>query len=174
MKLIAHTLLITLLLSSISAFASVNGPFLSLKTRFDGYYTKTKEIYFHNYPTEILCEADNGSWDAETESCLFEATDEVQVSKVGPNQYLVDVNTIGTNAHTCTFTANAYAMSPKALRAIAPSEPNEQQNQQWPPQRKCEVYLEFNGDKVDVEDNGKCRSFCGARAQLFIEGAQRN
>lgn len=163
-------ILVCLLVASTS-LASVNGPFLGLSRDFTGAFQKAKEIYFFSYPTQSSCTADEGQWDSEIESCYFSTYDEVQVKKVTNSLYDVEVNTIGTNGHSCTFSATASPLKSNSLRAAAQATVIDESGE-WQP-ATCEVFLYYVGSSISVEDNGNCREYCGARAQLYIEGARK-
>lgn len=96
----------------------------------------------------------------------------INVKKKDPMFYEVAISTIGTNAHSCTFYGAAHPVSSTTLKAVAPATAVNPDTGEWE-ETTCEVTLKYKNNKVSVEDNGKCREYCGARAHLFIDGAKR-
>lgn len=54
-------MVLLVLFLSAPIFASVNGPFFALNTKFEGNFSKAKSIYFFNYTSGEACLDDNGT-----------------------------------------------------------------------------------------------------------------
>lgn len=133
----------------------------------EGEFSKLHPIAFMSYEDQAACEADEGKWDDGL--CWFDTSDEVSVERNG-EKYLVKVDTVTTNAHTCSFEGEGVM---KGTQIVATSE-GEEWDGENPVPVTCEVTLDYlDGDTVNVTNNGKCQYFCGARATLEIEGAKR-
>ncbi len=134
-------------------------------------YTFKHEIGFMNYETKEACEIDNGRWDGNF--CLMDTADSVSVTKKG-RHYTVAVDTITTNAHTCTYEAfNGKLIGKNKIVSSAPTEVYNSDTDKYTPS-KCVVTVLFNKDKsVTVKTNGydQCKDFCGMNASLEIAKA---
>jgi hypothetical protein len=134
-------------------------------------YTHKHQIGFMSYETEEACVADNGHW--EEDFCIMDTADAVTITKKG-RHYSVVVETITTNAHTCTYEAdNGKLVGKNKIVSSSPSEIYNPETKKFTPS-KCIVTVLFNKNKsVTVKTNGyqECQEFCGANASLEIEKA---
>lgn len=142
-----------------------------------GEFLKKKQIYFHNYIQSSDCISDGGRWEAEPTDptigfCYFDATDAVKVDK-DENGYAVRVETIGTNAHSCYFAGEAKKVSRNQINATAEAEYYDPDTDSYK-LGTCTVSVVYTTpNTVDVKTEGPCQYFCGAKAWLDFDGAER-
>lgn len=157
---------LSLALISITAFAAeFNG---------EGLFNYSHQIGMFGYENAEACKADDGEWDVDNGICFFNTADQVEVKLAAENTYNVKVDTVTTNAHTCTFEGTGKVlMGTDKFTILASTESEEWDGDKFVP-ATCEVTLTYiDGDTVNVVNNGKCTSFCGARADLTIDEAKR-
>ncbi len=133
-----------------------------------GHFARTHDVAMH-YSGKAACEADQGRWDGDEDGgfCIFTGAEDSVDVKAGEKGLSVAIDTITTNGHTCSFESDSAVQSGNKIVAQAKSEAGIDDGD-------CEVtvtYLDEN--TVSVDENGKCKSFCGARATLFINQAIR-
>lgn len=122
------------------------------------------------YESAAKCSADQGRWDEGY--CWFPASNQVRIASTGTG-YNLSIETVATNAHTCEFSALAKRFPDGVLVASLPSEEYDPRSGGFV-KATCEVTVSFaDADTVNVTNNGKCQSFCGARASLVVTGAKR-
>lgn len=148
----------------------------------EGTFASAHPIYFFSYADKAACEADEGTWEAHEQDsgfCFFNTEDTLTV-KTAKDGYAVEIETVRTNAHTCSFEGAAKRVSENVLEASAESEmwvPGQGQEEGKFVPATCRVSLTYtNADTVDVRVVGApqaCESFCGANASLEMEGAKR-
>jgi hypothetical protein len=135
----------------------------------EGTFVLDHEIAMRNYENRTVCEEEGGAW--REGFCFFAAADQVVV-KLSGGAHRVTVNTTTTNGHTCEFSAPA-RWTARGLLAKAESMEWDQEKDAYAP-ATCEVLVRYvDANQVNVSHNGRCRSFCGMRADLAIEGARR-
>lgn len=140
---------------------------------FAGSFSFPHAVAVMGYATKAACEADKGEW-VDEGICSFQSEDSVTVLPGENGQFDVAVETVATNAHMCSFEGSARAEAPGRLVATADGD-------EWNDAKgdfekaTCELTVTYknSANSVSVSTNGKCRSFCGARAVLAIENATR-
>lgn len=147
------------LVLSTPTLASVNRPFFALTTKFEGYFSEKKTIYYYNYRSQKDCDDDGGFYTNDT--CEFPTQDEVKVKKIKPMHFEVQVSTIGVNGRSCLFVGVAQPVASKVLLAKDK-------------ESGCDLTLKYRGDnEVSVDSTPQCSYFCGARVHLIIDKALR-
>ena len=128
-----------------------------------GTYAQPGQTFMMGYMDQATCVEDRGDWDTDMELCFFDIEQIVEVT--GSSQgYNVVVATWGSNAHSCVFEGAVTEVLPNALVSKVPTEVYE--NGTFVP-GVCEVTVTYENDvTVNVSTNGKCQTFCGARAWL--------
>lgn len=153
-------LLATLALSATAYASALN---------YAGKFSEVHDIMIVGYENEADCTSDNGKW--EQDMCLFETSDDVEVNEAVD---VLTVEIVGTNAHTCSYEGPIVS---KTLNTLVSQVESDEWNETTGDFEKatCEVTATYsdNGNAVAIDNNGKCRSFCGARAHLQIGKALR-
>jgi hypothetical protein len=122
---------------------------------------------------EQACSADGHEWNAEDGYCLIEdAADFVWIVRKEDASYSVTIETITTNAHTCSYEANnGKYVTPNKLVSSQPSSIFKD-DKEVP--AVCEVTVTHNADNsvtVTTNDREACQYFCGMNAELEIPKA---
>ena len=135
------------------------------------------ETYSFKHPvsmsgyTEEECKAENLEWNSEGYCVINDVADTVVIAK--PKKYYkVNVETITTNAHQCSFEATNGKLVNS--RKLVSSQPSTIYKDNKPIASKCVVTVNYNdNNSVSVTTNGyeECAEFCGANASLEIEKA---
>lgn len=123
---------------------------------------------------ESSCLEDKGEW-VEDEYCVFHgAEDTVTITRShhhGP--YKVEIETIATNAHMCSYEATNGRFITK--NSLVSSVPSTFYNEEGSPKSvQCDVTVTFNKDKsvtTTINNREYCQEFCGANVSLEIEKA---
>lgn len=149
---------------SLSASASV--------INHEGTFVSEHEVAMMSYQTKEACEADQGEWTEDL--CIFHSQDDVTVKRANNGKLQVEMNTIHTNAHSCSFEGEVVSQEMFKLVAATESDEWDEEKQDFV-KAVCEVTVTYSndGNTVNASNNGKCRSFCGMNAVLEIEGAVR-
>ena len=141
-----------------------------------GQFSMAHKTAVYGYDTKKACEKDDGEWLTEDEICVFDASDDLTVTPSNQGANLI-INTIGGNAHMCSFEGAATVKSANELISQVETEVyeyNSETKQGEFVKAICEVTVTYkDSDTASVSNNGKCQEFCGARAHLYIEDAKR-
>lgn len=140
--------------------------------RVAGEYAVSKEVLDPSISSRRACRKAGGAW-AE-EACTIDGlSDRVRITESAPGAYRIHVQTVTTAFHTCDFEGNGTQTSgPDELRVIRfQADPDEVTAGEV----RCEVDVRWYGDRIDVAPVSweACRVWCGARATLDIDGAER-
>lgn len=141
--------------------------------KFSGEYEFHHKISMAGYTDQKSCDADKGEW--SDRGCLFQVADTVSVKQDAQNgAYSVEISTLASNAHLCSFEADAVVMNKNMLLATAIVDVYDNDSDKVS-KEVCAVGIEYlDYDTVSVQTNGKCRQYyCGARAGLEIDRAER-
>lgn len=135
-----------------------------------GTFSNPHDIIMMNYADEASCTADQGEW-VEDLGCSFAGEDTVEVSK---DLNTVSVETVTTNGHTCSVEATVKTIEPDMIIAETPSDEYNDTTGEFETVT-CQLTVKYSdaNETVAVSSNGKCQSFCGARAIPEIEDAKR-
>lgn len=138
-------------------------------------YLTTKKIPTFWYQDAAGCQEDGGEWDGDEDGgiCFLDASDELTFSKDADGKLNLSVGVIGTNGHSCDFEGEAKQIKPTVFTASAEGEDYNHETEQFD-KVTCTVTVKLSnrGREASLTNNGKCSSFCGARAYLEIEGAK--
>lgn len=148
-------------------------------------FSAPRKIPVFYYQNAEDCRADGGEWladekDSEEEEgieagmCFVDGGAHVDLTRDEKGQLNLSIGVVGTNAHTCDFEASAKMVSRTTYVAKAETEDYNIETEQLEAVT-CEVTLTISkgGRQAAVSTNGKCRSFCGMRASLEFDEAQR-
>lgn len=149
----------------IFAFALIGSSQFLLAAGIQGQYSNEKEVIVFS-ENRSSCENDGGSWQMDQETCLFEAMDKVIVKKKG-KEFEIQVNTVGSNFHTCEFIAPA-KLNQNTLIASALSEEYNPKSGQLI-EVLCEIKATIENNRLQITSNQHCQSFCGANAGLEVK-----
>ncbi|MCO5142040.1 MAG: hypothetical protein M9962_03000 [Oligoflexia bacterium] len=159
-------ILVLLVLSTLGT-ASINHLF--------GTFSEPTQTFVVGYEDQASCDSDGGQWDTEMEMCFFDAENTVELKEEnGKIKLLVD--TIGSNAHSCSFEGEAVqTTASQFVSKVDSTEYDQDENGNWVEiPVVCEVTVDFlDENSVTVDNNGKCREFCGMRAWLSVDKATR-
>lgn len=138
----------------------------------EGRFANEHEFPIFGYDNAKDCSADGGRWDEEM-GCLFTGEDSVEVKLLADHTYRVEIQTVTTNGHSCGFESANGVFQNGAIVATDLADEWDSEKQEMVPVT-CEVAVSYvDGNTVNVSHNGKCSTFCGARASLDIERAKR-
>ncbi len=152
--------ILCLMLSASSALAVT-------PSKMTGEFIEKHSIAMMMYQEEE-CKTAGGSWDGEI--CIIDTEDSVKVTRAG-GKFGVAVDTVGNNAHSCSFAGKAERLNDKTLVSSVKSEYFD--GKEWK-KGVCKVTVKYaNDNTVNVSTNGKCESFCGAHARLELSSAKR-
>lgn len=152
--------ILSVLLSSAAAFAVT-------PAQMTGKFTDPKEIAIIGYRDAASCTADHGIWNEDF--CVFRAEDRLDVTSKG-GRFKISVETISTNAHTCSFEAPALR---DGNRLVASVKAENFEGGKWV-DAICTVTVSYKSkDAVSVDTNGKCQSFCGARGLMEFSAKRK-
>lgn len=131
-----------------------------------GLYLEPSSTFLVGYESKEECEASQGDWsvpewDGDMALCIFRVDNIVKIEGKG-SKYAVEISTIGSNGHSCSFEGTGNLMGSTIVAKSSESQ-------------ECEVNVAFlDADTVNVSTNGECQDFCGARAWLQIDAAKRS
>lgn len=127
----------------------------------EGIYLASKKVFMVGHFTAEECLGDGAEW--LEEHCFFEANDEVRISAD-----LLEISTIGHNAHSCDFSEPYSVLANGDLYSkVEVSDYGHQIT-------TCEVTVKStdNFATINVSTEGEgCSYFCGMRSVLDIENA---
>lgn len=145
--------ILALVLSCASAFALT-------PAQMAGHFTNPKQVAMIGYKDAEACKADNGTWNDEY--CVFPGEDTVDVTLKG-GKFNLTIDVITTNAHSCSFDAAAKRVGDKV---VASTKVQDYQDGKMV-DAVCTVTVTYkNKNAITVGTNGKCQTFCGARAHM--------
>ena len=138
---------------------------------FRGRFALNHEVGFMNYEDAAACSKDKMIW--KDGICVSSGDDSVEVSAPDGNLN-VDIETVTTNAHTCSFSGKAKIVSYTQLLASSPAQVYDRSTRTFH-DGTCEVTLTFtpNHNTVTTTTNGMCDDMCGMNATLEVEKAVR-
>lgn len=133
-----------------------------------GSFARVVESAMIGYESATTCEDDGGRWfDGD---CVFGTEETVRVS-IANDVIRVAIETVGVTANVCEYEGEATLRDPTTLVS---SKPTRAWNGSAFVAATCEVAVTALPDgSVRVSNNGKCQMFCGPRATLEIDSAQR-
>lgn len=146
-----------------------NGNLVSFRT-YAGEFTYAHKIPMLSYSDRKTCEADDGTW--QDNFCVFDVEDSVVVQKTEKG-YSIEAMTVASNAHTCQFSGDAGLVNDDVIVASTIAEEFDEKKNDWQ-KTICTVaitYLSLN--EISLTTNEKCRTYCGMRANLYIQKATR-
>ena len=151
---------------------------MSLPEQLEGVFAYAHHTGIVGYEDEKSCAADQGDWDQDMELCFFNVEDSVQVKKTQvPEVFQLNVDTVGSNGHSCSFEGEATVQSNDLLMSSVKTEvwqENAQTGEWESVSATCEVTVKYADiNTTAVSTNGNCQEFCGMRAILDIEEAKR-
>ena len=141
-----------------------------------GAWEEQTQISMAVYDSSGLCVQEGGTW--EDGLCLFPNTNSATFTPTGQDGvWTVEIETLGPNAHICTFEGEVRRDGEEGFVASAPSEvfiPGEGGGDGRFEEAECAFPVTVRDDVLSLDGSGEaCRSFCGARAYLYLEGARR-
>lgn len=137
-------------------------------------FSVAHDVVLMSYADLESCRADGYEWQGPKGDglCILKGVDTVSLKK-NRTGYTVIVETITTNAHSCSYESkNAKFIDPTRLVSSVRTMVYDQEGNAKP--GVCEVTVNSNKDhSVSVTTNGyaECSEFCGMNASLDIEGA---
>lgn len=153
---------LTVLTLGWSAFASSNSLL--------GIYSEITKTYTYAIGSQTECENIGGQFLAGNETdapaCVYELENKVTISSNPAGNLSVSVSTIGSNDHTCSFDGVAKSDAKDVFEVKTSGRENDI--------NACVLKMSLKGTTLSVvEKSGDCRDYCGARASLFIEKAEK-
>jgi len=165
-QLILASALLLIAAASAQAEQSKIGLNLTLEQML-GNFSEPTSTFVVGYETEEACTTDKGQW--IDEMCIFDAENTLVVSQQ-EKQVILSMETIGSNAHICSFEGPAEKISETELQSKVASDVWD--GSDWVP-GFCTVTASYSDTNTVQVSSAGCEMFCGARAQLYIDSAKR-
>lgn len=128
----------------------------------EGTFEVVRPLYMRGYKAKD-CKNDGGEYMGDGLCKWEKGGGSSAVVKATETSFLLEISSVGTNAHTCDFSGKAALVSGFQLSSKNNGE-----------EGKCEVNVFYTSpESIAITTNGECSEYCGANMMLDEENLNR-